>query len=289
VTWLTANGIRQHVQRMPATAVPPGHGGRPVVVFIHGLGTDSLASCYFTLAGPLAEAGIDVVMYDLRGHGRSDKPDTGYTVDHFVEDLAGLLGSIGVAGPVHLIGNSFGGTIAFSYVLRYPDDVASVVMIESEPATQGWSVKMTDLLGRAASQLTRGEAPGWLTEHFGEHTSRLARAAGHALHETSMSEEIPLGPLLTEDHIHSVRHPVLAIYGSLSDLVPVGVRMGGQLVDCTVAQVPGRDHSVLVEAPTEILRLVLSWLAGDDDRHGPSAEPGDRPGSALTGAREHGR
>ncbi|MGH8887978.1 MAG: alpha/beta hydrolase, partial [Egibacteraceae bacterium] len=65
------NGVRLHVQQVPAKAKPRG-GRRPTVVFVHGLGTDSLASFYFTLAGPVSAAGVDVIAYDLRGHGRSE-------------------------------------------------------------------------------------------------------------------------------------------------------------------------------------------------------------------------
>ncbi len=61
-----------HVQRL--TPDSAADGDAPVVVCVHGLLTDSLASYYFTLGPAFAAAGIDVIMYDLRGHGRSDAP-----------------------------------------------------------------------------------------------------------------------------------------------------------------------------------------------------------------------
>jgi pimeloyl-ACP methyl ester carboxylesterase len=274
LTRLVANGIRQHVQRMPPAAVPPGHGGRAVVVFVHGLGTDSLASCYFTLAGPLADAGVDVVMYDLRGHGRSDRPETGYTVADHVADLAALLRALRVAAPVHLVGNSFGGTVAFSYALRHPDGVASVVLIEAEPATAAWSGKMADLLTRAAAELSRDEALAWISRQHGARTSRLAGAAGRALRDTTMAGDIPRGPLLSDADVRAVRHPVLAVYGSESDLVPTGVALRDQLAGCTLATIPGQRHSVLVQAPAEVLRLLLPWLAGGGRRAAPAGALG---------------
>jgi len=69
---VVANGVRHHVQRF-------GKGER-TVVFIHGLVMDNLSSFYFTLANPIAET-CDVICYDLRGHGMSERPPTGYTVD----------------------------------------------------------------------------------------------------------------------------------------------------------------------------------------------------------------
>ena len=57
-------GLKLHVQRL-------GEGGRPVV-FLHGLVMDNLSSWYFTVANPVAQQ-RSVLLYDLRGHGRSGR------------------------------------------------------------------------------------------------------------------------------------------------------------------------------------------------------------------------
>jgi 3-oxoadipate enol-lactonase len=250
------------VQRV-APKGSPRAGGHATVVFIHGLGTDSLASFYFTLAPAVSAAGIDVIAYDLRGHGRSERPATGYRLSDFVADLAGLLDALEVAGPVHLVGNSFGGTVAFSYAAQYPECVASMVMIESEPATEMWSCKLAGLLGSAGERLG-ADALNWITEHYGERTSRLARAADQRLHTTTMARDIPRGPLLSQDEIRSVGCPVLAIFGSESDLVDQGDVMAALLACCRTVIVPGHEHSVLIEAPRSVRDLLLAWIAEHD-------------------------
>jgi len=234
------------------------------VVFIHGLGTDSLASFYFTLAAPVSAAGIEVFAYDLRGHGRSERLAADYRLSDFVADLSALLDALQVAGPVHLAGNSFGGTIAFSYAVRYPERVASLVMIESEPATEAWSCKLAGMLDRAMGQLGQPDAQRWITEHYGARSSRLARAAGQRLHTTTMARDIPSGPLLSQDEIRSVGCPVMAIFGSESDLVEQGDVMASLLPRCRTAIVPGHEHSVLVEAPCIVRDLLLAWIAEHD-------------------------
>jgi 3-oxoadipate enol-lactonase len=232
-------------------------------VFVHGLGTDSLASFYFTLAPAVSAAGIGVIAYDLRGHGRSERPAMGYRLSDFVADLAGLLDVLEVAGPVHVVGNSFGGTVAFSYAALYSDHVASIVMIESEPATEMWSCKLASMLGGAADQLDP-DALNWITQRYGERTSRLARAAGERLHTTTMARDIPRGPLLSQDEIRSVGCPVLAIFGSESDLVEQGDVMAALLARCRTVIVPGHEHSVLIEAPHSVRNLLLPWIAEHD-------------------------
>ena len=130
---LLANGIRTHYKTTAAEVDRPQDA--PTVVFIHGIGTDSLASFYLTLSAPLAAAGINVVAYDLRGHGRTDRPTRGYTLTDFVDDLDSVLEELGVGGLIHLVGNSFGGTVAFTYAARNPERVASIIAIEAEPPT----------------------------------------------------------------------------------------------------------------------------------------------------------
>lgn len=234
------------------------------MVFVHGLVIDSLASFYFTLAAPLSAAGIEVFVYDLRGHGRSERLAAGYRLSDFVADLSGLLDALQVAEPVHLVGNSFGGTIAFSYAVQQPERVASLVMIESEPATGAWSCKLAGMLDKAMGRLGDPEAQRWITEHHGARSSRLARAAGHTLHTTTMARDIPSGPLLSEDEIRSVGCPVMAIFGSESDLVDQGDLMASLLPRCRTVIVPGHEHWVLVEAPRVVRDLLLAWIAEHD-------------------------
>ncbi|GAA2834936.1 alpha/beta hydrolase [Crossiella cryophila] len=253
-----ANGIRMHVQRMAArntTAANP-----PTVVFIHGIGTDSLASFYFTLAGPVAAAGHQVVAYDLRGHGRSERTENGYRVADSVADLAALLDELEIAGPVHLVGNSFGGTVSFSFAATFPERVASLVVIESEPTSDEWSAKMGSLLGRARAQLQHAEALEWITENRGGHTSKLAKAAGRMLHTTAIADELPTGPILTAEQVGAIGVPVLAVFGSESDLVEQAPILEAALPHCRTVIVPGQEHSVLVEAPKVMRELLLDWL-----------------------------
>jgi pimeloyl-ACP methyl ester carboxylesterase len=261
VAKVLANGIEHHVQRVaPVPGITPG----PTVVFIHGISTDSLASYYFTLAQPFADAGLPVVMYDLRGHGRSDRPSQGYTLTHFVADLSALLDVLGVGAPVYLIGNSFGGTVAFSYAVAHPDRVAGVAVIESEPATGEWAAKMAANFMRASTQLMRREALSWIAVRYGRHTARLAKAAGDMLQATTVAEDLPASPVLSTTEISSIRCPVLAIYGDRSDLAVQAPLMESMLPACVTAIIPGQEHSVLIEVPQTVKELILSWMATHD-------------------------
>lgn len=259
---IVANGIKIHYQRMPAK--DRGAGPSPTVVFIHGLGTDSLASFYLTLAAPVAAAGIEVIAYDLRGHGRTALPPTGYQVDDFVADLDALLDQLGVDRPVHLVGNSFGGTIAFSYAVARPERVATIVSIEAEPATEPWADKMRQTLDGIVRQFEREEFWSWLTQTFGTHHARLARSASNRLLTTTMATDVALGSLLDLDALQSIQCPVLSILGSEGFQKDDVTALQAVLPNCRTEVLAGQDHSVLVQSHRTVRQLMLRWVAEHD-------------------------
>ena len=83
---VAVGGIRLHVQRLGPTDGPDA--GRPAVLFVHGLVMDNLASWYFTVANPVATH-RPVILYDLRGHGLSERPPTGYGLQTLVAENVG--------------------------------------------------------------------------------------------------------------------------------------------------------------------------------------------------------
>ena len=109
---IVANGLRFHVQRLGPSARGNTPGDDPTVVFVHGLVIDNLSSFYYNLASRVAQHEADVILYDLRGHGRSERPPAGYTVRDAVIDLVAILDQLNIARRVYLVGNSFGGVVA---------------------------------------------------------------------------------------------------------------------------------------------------------------------------------
>ena len=69
---------------------------------------------------------------DLRGHGQSHKPDwSDYGAEVFAEDLLMVLEHAQVAGPIILVGHSFGGAVATVFTLRHPDKVAKLALLST--------------------------------------------------------------------------------------------------------------------------------------------------------------
>ncbi len=68
-----------------------------------------------------------VLIYDHRGLGRSDKPDVPYSTRLFAKDRAGIIDALGI-DKAHVMGHSMGGRVAQRVALDYPDKVRSLVL-----------------------------------------------------------------------------------------------------------------------------------------------------------------
>jgi 3-oxoadipate enol-lactonase len=259
VSFLVTNGVRTHYQRVPAKN--PSQVPTPQAVFIHGLGYDSLASFYLTLAPPVAATGIDVLAYDLRAHGRSDRPARGYLLRDFTADLRAMLDGVGITEPVHLVGNSFGGTVAFEFAARYPERVRSIVAIEAEPPTEEWSAKMTRTLNAVVDGIEAERYLAWVEDTFGRHHARLARAAAAMIRATTIIEDVPSGPVMDRAQLAALTCPVLSIVGSEGFQSEDLRGLERVLPHCHTEIIDGQNHSVLVERHHEIRPMVLDWIS----------------------------
>ena len=103
-------------------------GDEPPILLVHGWCCDH--TYFVPQFEHFASRGHRVVAVDLRGHGRSDKPQQGYTMQLFADDLAWICQRIGVEKPV-VVGHSMGGIVAFDLAARYPDMTSAVVMLDA--------------------------------------------------------------------------------------------------------------------------------------------------------------
>jgi len=116
--YVEANGIRLRYYRTG--------GALPALVLSHGYTDNGLS--WTGLARALQKE-YDVIMYDLRGHGLSDAPQTGYGMDDQVADLLGLIEALKLQRPI-IIGHSLGGSIAAAFAAKHPNLPHKVVLVD---------------------------------------------------------------------------------------------------------------------------------------------------------------
>jgi 3-oxoadipate enol-lactonase len=123
---VTVNDITMHHERV---------GSGPPVLLIHGLGSSSRDWENQLSLGDHHE----LIIPDLRGHGRSSKPPGPYTIELFASDVAGLLEAIEVS-PVVIVGISLGGMVAFQLAADHPEMVKRLVIVNALPVFETTSL-----------------------------------------------------------------------------------------------------------------------------------------------------
>ncbi len=106
-------------------------GPGPAVVLLHGFPLGR-AMWMEQIAG--IGSIYKVVAPDLRGHGDSPAPEGDYTIDGMADDVIELLDSLGLNEPVVLGGLSMGGYVALSLVVRYPERVRALMLMDTRAA-----------------------------------------------------------------------------------------------------------------------------------------------------------
>ena len=78
-------------------------------------------------AAAALEADYDLIMVDVRGHGQSDAPETGYTLAQMAGDLRGVIAGLGLRRPA-VMGHSMGGGTTLALAGLYPDVPGAIIL-----------------------------------------------------------------------------------------------------------------------------------------------------------------
>ena len=169
---IAANGIRLHVAEA---------GSGPTVLLIHGF-PESWYSWRYQLPA-LAAAGYHAVALDVRGYGRSSKPNTvpDYRMVKKVGDIVGLVGGFG-GGPVTVVGHDWGAPIAWMSALLRPDLFRGVAGLSVPYAPPGAADRAeADAAhardGRRCQRILRRVLPGTGPRRSRDRSRRAAMAA----------------------------------------------------------------------------------------------------------------
>jgi pimeloyl-ACP methyl ester carboxylesterase len=269
------------------------------VVMVHGLAAN-LAFWNLRIVPPLAGA-FRIATYDLRGHGRSDMPLSGYTMRDMVGDLHGLLDHLAIE-RAHLVGHSFGGGVVLNYALAHPKRVLSLSLVDAvvQPCPRGPGPNRRCGRFLRARLRRRGIVPGAgaleddlgllqaLADGCGRHLGpgesrdaffvpfglwngarRSARRWWELLHATTARDDIGAIRPLEPDELRQLGQPCLANYGQLSRHLPMCWVLKASLPDCRVRIVPGVGHFHPLVKPDLFIQTLRWFLHRIDHRDHP--------------------
>jgi 3-oxoadipate enol-lactonase len=143
MNWIEVNGTSLRYERSGS--------GRTTLVLVHEMG-GTLDSWDQVL--PALNNTRQVLRYDTRGAGLSEKIQGKVTFDEMADDVAALLDALGVKGKVTLAGTAVGGAIAIHFAVRHAARIGALVV--TSPATGVAADRRQATLDRATSAETQG-------------------------------------------------------------------------------------------------------------------------------------
>ena len=278
---ILANGINLHYLQV---------GCGPDIVMLHGL-TGNLAIWHLKIVRQL-QAQFRVTTYDLRGHGHSDVPPTGYTTGVLVADLKGLLDALGLE-RVHMVGHSFGADIALHFALLYPERVAKLVVIEAGLASlvhlrkgqdwEGWKA-WRDVLAEYDLIVPKDKWYDYkhmalmsldLPKQFGPATGRTRKPEPlfRLLNETTVIEDYENVDGFGLDKIAEITTPTHLVYGENSAYLMTYRYLKEHLPNQQSTLLPASrwGHFGPLEQPELLMGVIKEFLPSD--AHESAQEP----------------
>jgi proline-specific peptidase len=270
-------------------------GPRLPIVMIHGGpgGTHSAFLNALALADERA-----VILYDQLDSGRSDHPNdpANWTVQRFTDEVDAVRRAVGVP-RWHVLGGSWGGTIALEYGARRPPELAGLVLASPLVSTRSWiadaNALRRQLPADVQATLKQCDPPAPITPACEKATevfyanfnrrdpatpamleyARLHGGAGfnQKLYETmwGTSEFVATGTLKGYDGeplLAKLNGPrTLFIDGQYDEARPVTLAgFAARVPGADFAVVPGGAHGFMNDRPEESLGILRPWLARQD-------------------------
>ncbi|MFO0759253.1 MAG: alpha/beta hydrolase [Byssovorax sp.] len=245
-------GVRFHTQVL-------GEGAPPLVM-LHGLLIGNLASFYFTAAPALAER-RKVLLYDLRGHGKSQRVPSGYDVSTMAGDLEALSEDLG-EGPIDLCGHSYGGLIALRFALDHPGRVRRLALVET-PLPPSKFGDFESFFAQGPAEMVAGlpESLQTVLGHGGRRAARLLDALRFLTQESSLLADLRAEPDIPDEVLATLGCPVLCVYGTTSLCAPMGERIARAIPGARLVMLPG-GHYLHLDATEPLTRALQGFFDG---------------------------
>ena len=237
------------------------HGEGEPIIFVHGWMDD--CSAWNSQIDFFAKK-YNVIAYDHRGHGRSDKPEGGYSIRTLSKDLHALIKELKLE-KVTLVGHSMGGMTALLFTLDHPDIVSKLVLV-------GTTAKMTFsfrfvlwvmLHIFSYDSFVRGK----IKYNYYEPSEQVIKAALDRAMETPKYAAYACFTAFTKnydirDKVSEIKVPTLIFVGEKDKSTPVAMSqyLNSQIEGSKLHIVPDCKHMVMIDKSEELNEIMGAFI-----------------------------
>jgi 3-oxoadipate enol-lactonase len=246
-----------------------GFDSAPVLVFNNGLIMSAATSWVFQTQ--TLSKHYRLLQYDCRGQGQSDHPDSSYSMEIHADDLADLLEALNI-DAAHIAGISYGGEVTQAFVLKYPDKVRSLILVDTVSEVgmelrlviESWvdALKAEDSLAFFNATVPWNFSPAWITankpvlEDAKERYKALDFSAVIRLCEAFFDVDFT-------DRLSEIKVPTCIMVGALDRIkgIPYAKILKKAIPHAELHIIDGAGHASCWERPEEFNSIVLGFLA----------------------------
>ncbi len=229
----------------------------PLIFMCHGLVSGSIATWYFQFAPTLAKR-YRVVLYDMRGHGKSEKTRLGFDVPTMAKDLAAIIRyyqiELGLEDdPVHLVGHSYGALVALHYACHHQElggsEIGSMAIVDAPlPAAKFIYPGMKDIKNNGEIENLADTLMEYLELKGPRRRNNFKRHVKPLYLDSSLISDVENSIDIDDEILASLHMPVPSVYGKYSDCRDVGNRLERVLPNSQSKTLPC-GHFITVEEP----------------------------------------
>jgi 3-oxoadipate enol-lactonase len=252
------------------TLHPAPAAGAPRLVLIHSLALDR-SVWDATIAQLSTEA--EILAYDCRGHGRSDRTAGPFTAELFARDLTELLDHIGW-NSASLAGCSMGGCVALAFAGLHPDRVDTLGLIDTtawygEGAPAKFQERADAARAKGMAALFDFQSTRWFSDDFRTRHPEILQQALSVFVANDLDCYTAtcalLGTVDVRAHVPTFRMPVAIVVGEQDYATPV--TMARQLHDAipqsTLTVLQDGRHLTPIEHPDAIASELRALMKRD--------------------------
>ncbi len=249
------------------------HGSEgPYLTLICGLGSH-LAAWDLELVEELSKK-TQLVLFDNRGAGRSDKPDVDYSIQMHADDAAGLIDALGIARS-HILGASMGGMIAQEFALRHSDRTESLILCCTAPGgdmmvppEQEVIQKLAQVDGLTPEEIWRKNLPLSFTKEFIQNNEewldeKMRRELPYTAPPFSFKRQMAAAMRHDAyDRLPDIKCPTLVMTGTKDILIPPqnSDLIASQIHEAVLKRYESVGHAFMTEVREEVVRDILDFV-----------------------------
>lgn len=202
------------------------------------------------------------ILYDHRGHGKSDKPDDDYSVQALLNDLCSFVQMLSLE-KVALVGFSLGGMVALLYTLQHPTKVSKLILVGTA-AKMAWPMHvfraLTHILPyrtvlQIISRFKFYSPPRQTIKANMSRAEQVPRAVAYkCLREFTKNYDI-------RNTVFQIKVPTLIIVGEKDRLnLKESQHLNKEIKDSKLQIIPDSGHMVMIEKPGEFNQIVQQFI-----------------------------